>query len=273
MSNTLFTEYKPSTVLSPYIQSYWHGSFNVDGEANISQSVLPNGCIELIIHTSSDHCSLTRPGADWSKSPEFTLLGLYDKPYEVQFSRPVTVFGIRFFPDGLRNVFGVAPAEFLGTYEDSNDVLGNSMRDFCEQVRDAGSPSGRVELANSFILSQVETHRIDWDYTHLAMQLIRKCQGTAEYQSLIDQVPISVRQLQREFKALYGITVVDYMRISRMNAIHNYMLSKNRSLTELSHDLQFTDQSHFNREFKNFVGVAPTKFARNRESFIMNIAQ
>src|SRR5690606_36321060 len=132
-------------------QTYWVGNFNIYSEKDYSQSVLPNGCIELIIHTTDDHCALSKDENRWSVSPAFTLIGLYDKPYEVQFSRHVKVFGIRFYPDGIRNIFGVPPSEFLATYEDSTDVLGKHLNAFCSQIRALHHPEQQVQLANAFI--------------------------------------------------------------------------------------------------------------------------
>lgn len=273
--NTVFSEFLPSHPLLPYIQTYWVGNFNIYGEKDYTQSVLPNGCIELIIHLTDEHCALSKNQDQWSVSPVFTLVGLYDKPYEVQFSRHVKVFGIRFHPDGIRNIFGIPPAEFLATYEDGTDVLGQNLRAFCSKIRELDHPEQQVHLANAFISGQLASHVQTYDYTHLAMELIRKMQGMADYQELTEQIPISVRQLQREFKALYGITVKDYMRLSRMNAIarrtiQHYMLSKQQNFTQLSYELNFTDQSHFIREFKNYTGVPPKKFVKSREQFIVN---
>ena len=103
------------------------------------------------------------------------------------------------------------------------------------------------------------------------MKLIRQTQGLENYQKLTEQIPISLRQLQREFKNQYGLTIKDYMRISRINAIHQYMQTNNGSLTKLAYDLDFTDQSHFIREYKNHVGIAPKKFTKNQDAFIVNI--
>jgi AraC-like DNA-binding protein len=268
--NTIFHESRPSHDLLPYVQTYWQGQFNVFGQDNFIQSVLPNGCIELIIHTSYDHCALVSEGnVSWSRSPEFTLLGLYEKPYSVLFAEPVQVFGIRFHPDGFRNIFGIPPSNFLATYEDGVDVLGKKIKELCSRIRDANDLQ-QVELANAFIADQLARHSKSYDYTHLAMQMIRRKGGVLNYKDLLQQIPISPRQLQREFKNLYGITIKDYIRLSRMNAIHRYMLSQNINLTQLPYELDFTDQSHFIREFKTFAGLPPTKFIKGRENFIVN---
>jgi|GEM_PF-6578394 len=54
------------------------------------------------------------------------------------------------------------------------------------------------------------------------------------------------------------------MRISRLNAIHKYMLTHSASLTELAHQLELPDQAHFIREFKHYMGLAPKKFIKDK---------
>lgn len=271
--NTVFYQIAPSVKLMPYIQSYWLGNFNVQSKKDYSQSVLPNGCVELIIHITNDHCFLNKGNSNWSKTPEFIMVGLYDKPYEVQFLQNVQVFGIRFYPDGIRNIFGIAPAEFKATYQDSTDVVGRMLQEFCLKVKSLHSFEEQAQLANKFVENQLASNKQSHDYTHEAMRLIRQVQGMSDYQKLTQQVPISLRQLQREFKALYGITVKDYMRLARISAIQNYMLTKKQGLTELSYNLNFSDQSHFIREFKTFMGITPKKFSKKQEDFIINPIQ
>src|SRR5690606_29975426 len=140
--------FKPATPLRPYVQSYWVGEFNRQVDQHFSQTVLPNGCIELIIHTTADHCKLARRDSDWIRTPEFILVGLFDKPYEVRFSRKVDVFGIRFYPDGIRNIFGISPSEFFATYEDGVDVLGQRLREFCSRLREAQGSTEQVSLTD-----------------------------------------------------------------------------------------------------------------------------
>lgn len=268
--NNQFSESSPSPELIPFVQSFWVGNFNVDGAKQFSQTVTPNGCIELIIHLSEAHCYLFKPTSKWSTTPVFTLLGLFNKPYDVKFSQRVKVFGIRFYPDGIRNIFGVTPSEFLATYENSLDVLGISLNEFCEKIRALDDFQQQVRDANQFILQKLVIHVRSYDYTHYAMKLIRQSQGMMDYKQLTTEVPISIRQLQREFKSVYGITLMDYMRLLRLNAIQNYMYAGNARLSELPYELNFTDQSHFIREFRNYVGVPPGKFRKRRNEFIVN---
>jgi AraC-like DNA-binding protein len=269
-TNTIFSEFWPSTALLPYVQSFWLGNFNIQGQDKYTPSVLPNGCVEMIIHLTGDRCALCREEDSWEETAPLILVGLFGQPYQVQFSRNVRVFGIRFYPDGIRNIFGVPPSEFFSTYEDGVDILGMRLKEFCSRIQEVSKVGDQVEMTNEFLETELTRNIKTHDYTHQAMHMIRKNQGLAGYEELTREIPISVRQLQREFKSLYGITVRDYMRLSRLNAVHHYMLAKNQNFTQLSYDLNFSDQSHFIREFKNYTGVAPRTFVKSRDLFIVN---
>src|SRR5690606_10298827 len=160
-----------------------------------------------------------------------------------------------------------SPSEFFATYEDGVDVLGERLREFCSRLREAPGSTEQVLLTDRFIQDQLSRHVKTYDYTHIAMRRIRQVHGMHDYAALMREIPISPRQLQREFKSQYGITVRDYMRLLRLNAIQQYMHSASVSLSQLPYELNFTDQSHLIREFKGYVGVAPKKFLKHRDRF------
>ena len=260
----------PPVDLSHYIERYWSGTFNLNHEREFSMNIVPNGCVELILHLSDDHCLLNKPHSSFDKSPPFTLLGVYSKPYTAKFPSRVNAFGIRFYPDGFKNVFGVPPGEFLSTYEDGADVVGKELEHFWSKLRDNKDAVNRVNLANDFLRKQLSKNRIYHDKTHMAMLLIRQSMGLIGFSEITDKVPISLRQLQREFRKNYGITITDYIRLTRLNTANKYILANPGSLTELSYILNFSDQSHFIREFKHYNGLTPKKFLKERLNYVVS---
>ncbi len=263
-------EYKPSKNLSAFVEWYWEGSFNIRAANRISHLVIPNGYIELIIHLSDLHCDLFDTQS-WSQSPDYTIIGLFSKPYEVQFGSHVKVFGIRFKPEGIYNLFGIPASKFVGSYEDMTLVLGREFREFCERLKEKQSTRNRIHHTEQYLFNSALRNKIQITYVNRAAELIRKTNGALRIEELSDKVCISLRQLEREFKDKVGMTPKQYLRISRMNEVQR-ILETNHSLsfTEIAHQSGYADQAHFIRDFKRIIGEKPTIFVRDRDQYIVN---
>ena len=270
MDKADFQKFKPADRLLPYVNSYWTGTFNLHQQGPYSQSVIPNGCMEIIIHLSDDHCYLAHHD-NWKQSSDFIIQGLYTTPYQVRFRNTVRVFGIRIYPDGFKNIFRVPAREVLSTFETCDDVLGSQFSGFCSRLREIKDKQGQIALADSFLGQQLEENNLIGDYSHIAMTEIRRSMGMGSYQELLENVPIGKRQLQRQFKNSFGITVRDYIRLLRVNAIHEQMANaKDASLTQISYNLNFADQSHFIKEYRKYHNTTPTEFTRQADHYLFN---
>lgn len=265
-------EFAPSVSLRPYVQSYWLGDFNMHSHNGLSQSMVPNGYIELIIHLTDKHCNLFND-TDWAHSPDYTIIGMFAEPYTVMFDNHVQAFGIRLTPEGFYHIFGVPPAEVLGIYEDMEAVAGKFFRLFCDEVRRATTVQERIRITERYFSKRLNDRYLQDDYIALTANIIRNSKGSINIAQLNEQVPISVRQLQRKFKQIIGVTPKAYIRIARMNAVHSYLNTQEHiDLTELAYESGFADQSHFIREFRQMTGNGPRNYLREKEKYIVNPA-
>jgi AraC-like DNA-binding protein len=68
-------------------------------------------------------------------------------------------------------------------------------------------------------------------------------------------------QLSRKFKPLFGVTLFQHIHASRMVEAKN-LLSQQKDICKVALDLGYSDQSHFTRFFKRFVGISPTHWIK-----------
>ena len=265
------TEYTPSAYLNPFVEVFWQGQFNITAAGRLHQQVLPNGYVELVIHLSDLHCALFKDN-EWAKSPAYTIIGLYDEPYEVRFDDLVEVFGIRFKPEGIYNLFGVPAAVFSQTFEDMESVLGGAFREYCLRLREAATVRQRLELTEASLRRNLERQGgRGLSYVNHAAELIRRNSGEVRIEELSRQVFISQRQLEREFRQKIGLSPKLYLRIQRLNAVHRQLQSGQvLDFTQITYACGYADQAHFIRDFKRFTGVRPTVFIRRRKFYIVN---
>lgn len=254
----------------PYVEFFWEGKFNLAAEGLFSQRVVPNGYVELIIHLTDLHCELLR-GKDFGQSPDYTLIGLFTKPYDVRFRGVVKVFGIRFKPEGIHPVFGVPAAEIREDFEDMEQLAGRTFREFCARLRETATDAARLALSEQFLLETLRSNNINRRYLGEAAEWIRQRNGLVTMEELAGKVFISTRQLEREFKQKIGLSPKQYMRIARLNEVNRLLESgEELDLTGVSYESGFADQAHFIRDFKNFTGLSPKVFIKKRGTFIVN---
>ncbi len=251
-------EYLPSESLRPYVQRFWTGRFNAQSVDCLAQRVMPNGFLEVIIHLTDHHCDLPA-SAGWDQSPSCTLIGLQSEAYEVRFTREVKVFAIRFKPAGFYSLFGILSRELVNTHEDLVAVLGTAFRAFAARLQDDQNIARQLLAAEQYLHQAIGTG--DITYLNRAAELIRISGGKMQVADVASQLCISKRQLERAFRSKLGLTPKQYMRIARLNFVQQLVQrGRFQSLAEIAHMAGYTDQPHFNREFKLLVGEQPTRF-------------
>lgn len=265
--NTVITEHTPCEDLRPFVELYWEGSFNANASRRLSMQMIPNGCLELIIHLNDLHCDLHND-TTWSQSPDYMIIGLFTQPYEVQFGNHVKVFAVRFKPEGIYNIFGV-PASILNErFEDMTVLLGREFRDFSHKLREDASIDTMISRTENYLLKILHNNKINMSYVNQAAELIRNTKGI-RIEDLPNRVFISQRQLEREFKYKVGISPKHYLRIIRINEVLRLLGENNTiELTSVAHHCGYFDQAHFINDFKRITGSNPTIFIKERGQFI-----
>jgi transcriptional regulator GlxA family with amidase domain len=81
---------------------------------------------------------------------------------------------------------------------------------------------------------------------------------------------ISLRTLQRYFRAKYDCTVSDWLRELRL-ALAHARLPTCSSVKEVAFDLGYKQPSHFTRDFKQRFGVPPRTLVGAREHTILKL--
>ncbi|WP_146553324.1 helix-turn-helix transcriptional regulator [Rummeliibacillus sp. SL167] len=71
---------------------------------------------------------------------------------------------------------------------------------------------------------------------------------------------ISTSHLSRIFKEHVGITLVEYLNVRRVEESQYYLRHTNKSISNISEQFHFCNQSYYTRIFKKYVGVTPKHF-------------
>jgi AraC-like DNA-binding protein len=128
----------------------------------------------------------------------------------------------------------------------------------------ANSPA--VTISDSLTLS-VPLERNDWAHPlpdslrtdrHLARRWHHR--GPWLVQGAADS-GLSVRQLERHFDAVVGVSPKQLLRIVRFNSARRALVSSpSTPLLEVAYTSRYADYSHMSRDFKEFFGITPRDF-------------
>jgi len=93
-----------------------------------------------------------------------------------------------------------------------------------------------------------------------AQRLIEE-QGQIKIADLAEYCRMSRRQLERLFNASLGESPKAIARLVRFEQVRDRLWrDPHTDLTALAHECGYTDQAHFNREFKRFSNRTPRRF-------------
>ncbi|MBT8295377.1 MAG: helix-turn-helix domain-containing protein [Gramella sp.] len=262
-------EIKPSLSLSPFVECYSYGIFNTTNQPDTSLQIVPNGCLELIIHLDDKHCRMYSSDLNWERSPDYMLIGLLTRVYEVKSPHPVKVFAIRFKPEALYSLFGIIGVEIADSYENTDLIFGKEFREFCHRLREGQEPGSLIQRTENFLLKTLNDSKSNSDYVLKAANILRYTE-VPNIKELSSQVNISQRQLERRFKEVMGINPKKYLRILRINRVMK-LLEKNvpMDLTSVAYHCGYYDQAHFIKDFKKITHLNPSVFHQGKKDYIL----
>lgn len=237
----------PSPALAGVVHEYWIVRWDRRGHPPFVQRVLPSPSVHVTFKRGRSRVAgLTR--------------GIFTEVVE---DRHV-VFGVRFRAGAFRPFLGSPVSTITDRFVPIGDVLGPEGAALEGPVVEAASTDEMVALVEAFLLARLP----EPDPTvELAAAMVA---GVAADSTLtrVDQLArrwdLTPRRLQQVFADYVGATPKWVIRRYRMqeaatraaHAVHT------PDWAALAHDLGYSDQAHFSRDFATNVGVPPSTYAR-----------
>jgi methylphosphotriester-DNA--protein-cysteine methyltransferase len=129
-----------------------------------------------------------------------------------------------------------------------------------------------VDLLDHFLLTALRRVRIAQTATDGLLRTLHRDRGATPIMRWMRAAKVDSRRLERQFRATTGVTPKQYARVIRFKSAYHSLIDERSSHRPLSARLDgFYDQSHFNREFRFFTGLAPSARLRGSGANAMNI--
>jgi len=114
------------------------------------------------------------------------------------------------------------------------------------------------EYFQLFIIKHRKTDNLNVNHilNHLYINLHRK----VSLDELSRELNTSKSHLVKVFRETMGSTIVQYHTMLKMERADFFLTSTDKSLTDISYELGYHDQSHFAKTFKRLRGITPKQY-------------
>lgn len=248
----------PSKALAEYVQFFWIGEATASNKDHFRHLSIATRSPQIVFHYKGQFAEVTGEGT-LRQSYSSGIQGPSQTHAQFISCENVGIFGIEFFPYAIPALFSMPASALANQYIELKTFLGSRGRELEDSIFSATTDSERIKIATQFLESQIK--RTINPHVIAAVKSIDQSRGLIDIKTLLKQVPLSQKQLERLFRTNVGFTPKLYARITRFeNAVNN--LNRKRSLTALALDTGYFDQSHFNHDFMEFTGLPPKNYLK-----------
>lgn len=256
----------------PSLQAYIYNIVHIQAPVAADGSLLqvdfyPHGFPTLIYNMSAD-ASVLQLDTGRQISGRFTLNGIYDRHVAYQVPA-IDILVVNFRPYGAHYITQMHMKKLLNGYVEMEEIL-PEIRSWSSHLNKIKHIPEIINHLQQWLLEQIPSkqgsifHKISE-----AVALIQQHAGTIAIPDVCEKAAMSISSLEAHFNEKIGISPKKFARIIRFNHCYKYMLEHpDISWSKVAYQYQYTDQVHFIKEFKQFMGCTPSQI--NPEAWIIS---
>jgi AraC-like DNA-binding protein len=256
----LYRTFKPPDGLRDCVEYLWIADSKAAGSGELAVHKLACGRASLIVQHLGGESAVTaigpKAGRDPTRSrlPAALILGQIDEAHSFRVDGPLRVSGASLKPHVMPSLFRAEAHQFTNQLTDLALLAPREAR----QLVHAPSLSQRVQMLCEFLFDRLHAAKSADKLIQRCLELIQHDVRLARVSKLRDLSGLSQRQFEKRFLRAVGLSAQCFIRVERFNAALKLMKTRpHAKLTDIAHELNFSDQSHFVRDVKGFSGCTP----------------
>ncbi|MBK8819809.1 MAG: AraC family transcriptional regulator [Saprospiraceae bacterium] len=141
-------------------------------------------------------------------------------------------------------------------------IFGNEILDLRNEILLAETPQTKFEITANWLLRRFDIKKEAPSYLLTFIERLQE-DPVSNLKNLVESYPATQKQLIEHFKKYVGLTPKYYHRILRFNEILKKINQKEKlSWASIAYSCDYSDQSHFIKEFYLFSGFNPQEFIK-----------
>jgi AraC-like DNA-binding protein len=226
--------------------------------------------MHLVFRLTDDPLRLFEDSEDTTgrKAGQALVGGARASFYIREASGPLCSVGAQLRPGAAQALFGVPADELAGRHTSLGDLWGGTAASISNCLSESGSLETRLDLLEAELAARLPTVR----GLHPAVaEALERFSRTSSIHDVVHDSGYSHRTFISLFVRSVGLTPKRYCRVLRFRRALRRVSSGHASWIDLAVAAGYSDQAHFNREFREFAGVTPGEYIRAAPQFAHHV--
>ena len=269
---------KPDVRLRPWILCYWMVEPDPETAPSVStinpdklQLLIPDGHSEIVFMFAG---SFTRWNIDEpdkrAQMAASYVIGGRSKSVFTQSTGGLRLAGVKLDPRALRALIGMPLSEFRDLTIAFTDLGVTALSELEERLANLRIVDQLANVFDQFFLRRMTDEIGQKNAVSHLLERIRATRGSQSILQWAREHRVDPRTLERRFVAQMGTAPKQFARIERFK--HSYHRLGTQPGKERSYLEPYYDESHFNREFRQFLGMSPMTWLNHQAQFRTTIA-
>ncbi len=165
-------------------------------------------------------------------------------------------------PLGAARLLGRPLEALAGRVVRLEDLIGADGRRLAQRLGEATGWDERLTLTEDFVLERINRHRAPPPLVTALWRRLIASRGQSDIAALAADAGVSRKHLTQQFRHWTGLPPSQYARVLRFERAVARIRARPRGVdwAQVAAACGYYDQPHFNRDFRSFTGLTPTRF-------------
>ena len=227
--------------------------------------VIDDGCYDFVFFKGRDVSFKYGQGNNITITNSAFTIHQLKPPHRLVFNHEIEIFVAKVQPWANTIFFPIADESGIINL---NQLFPNQIPKLYESIFNSLEMSEAIFVFEEFIKTLYVEENEDFKTIRSVCEKIYETQGAIQVNELVDIFKMNRQLLNKKFKQQVHYTIKQFIKIVRIMAFIKFKIDHPQvSLTEAAYQFNYTDQAHFNNDFKKVCGVSPLSFFKNLPVF------
>lgn len=253
----------PSGALRPFVKLLWASDEPENPAPANQERMIPTGSMH-VVYRLSDHpirifeSTIDDRGQDLGFG---VVAGLRSRYYIKDICRPLRTVGAVLRPGLAGSLFGVTAQDVAERHIPIQDLWGQNSVDLLERLHRAVTLQQQLNVFESHLASKIPPNNSVHPAVAYALKVI-PVRGNIS--KIVKETGYSHKHFIELFRTAVGQSPGLYFRIIRFQQALKRLIVPSASLIDIALQAAYSDQAHFNREFRDIAGITPGEYRNSR---------